>query len=103
MYGTIVGGRGAVSGLVAVKKGSDLEHLIKESEVLTGMPGRRFVVAGADRLVYRVSLGANYLEVTRLGAEEESLHTDVVMMEDVEQHHLGTALRTGQLFTPAVD
>ncbi len=103
MYGTIVDGRGAIAGLVAVKNGSDLEHLVKESEVLTGIAGRRFVVSGADRLVYRISIGGHFLEVTRLGAEDEPVHTDVVTLEDVGQHHLGAALRTGQLFTLAVD
>ncbi len=32
---------------------SDIEFLVKESEVLTGRAGRCFLVAGADRLTYR--------------------------------------------------
>ena len=34
--------------LLPVRSLDELEHLVKESEVLTGAPGRTFVVAGAD-------------------------------------------------------
>ena len=40
--------------LLAVTAPEDIEFLVKESEVLTGQPGRIFVIAGAERLSYRV-------------------------------------------------
>jgi hypothetical protein len=40
--------------LLSVQAPEDIEYLVKESEVLTGRSGRTFVIAGADRLVYRV-------------------------------------------------
>lgn len=40
--------------LLNVRAPEDIEFLVKESEVLTGKPGRTFVIAGADRLSYRV-------------------------------------------------
>ena len=47
--------RGEASPLMlAVRSTEDIEFLVKESEVLTGLPGRRFVIAGADRLTYRL-------------------------------------------------
>ena len=42
--------------LLAVTAPEDIEFLVKESEVLTGQPGRIFVIAGAERLSYRVSV-----------------------------------------------
>ena len=47
--------RGEASPLMlAVRSTEDIEYLVKESEVLTGLPGRTFVIAGADRLTYRL-------------------------------------------------
>ena len=40
--------------LLAVTAPEEIEFLVKESEVLTGQPGRIFVIAGAERLSYRV-------------------------------------------------
>ena len=41
--------------LLAVTAREDIEFLVKESELLTGQPGRIFVIAGADRLSQAVA------------------------------------------------
>ena len=46
----------------------DLEFLVKESEVLTGRSGRRFVVASADRLHYLVHWRSPALVIERIDA-----------------------------------
>ena len=35
--------------LLPVRSLNDLDWFVKESEIITGNPGREFVVAGADR------------------------------------------------------
>ena len=42
--------------LVPVRTLNDLDWLVKESELMTGEPGREFVVAGADRPAFHVRL-----------------------------------------------
>lgn len=76
-----------------------IEHLVKESEVLTGQPGRAFVIAGADRLAYRVHLRPNGYEVERLDDEGHCLSQDYVPTNSLAEHSLGGALRCGQLYT----
>jgi hypothetical protein len=44
----------------------DIEYLVKESEVVTGQAGRAFVIAGADRLIYRVHWHPLGFKVERL-------------------------------------
>ena len=100
MYAAVLGGRPAACGLTAVRRG-DLEYLIKEAEVLTGRPGRQFLVGGADRLTYHVSGGPNVFEIVRI--DVGALHKEFVCAEEFDQHRLGAALRAGQLFTPLVE
>lgn len=45
---------GRTASLLAVQTPEDIEFLVKESEVLTRLAGRTFVIAGADWLAYRV-------------------------------------------------
>ena len=52
--------------LLAVATPQDIEFLVKESEVLTGLPGRTFVIAGADWLTYRVQWHTMGFKVERL-------------------------------------
>ena len=40
--------------LLPIRAPEDLEYLVKESDIVTGRPGRTFVVAGADCLAYRL-------------------------------------------------
>ena len=52
--------------LLPVRSLDELEHLVKESEVLTGAPGRTFVVAGADRPAYQVHADVAGFQIARL-------------------------------------
>lgn len=83
-----------------------IDHLVKESEVLTGQPGRAFVIAGAhvdhQRLAYQVRLHPNGYEVERLDGEGHRLSQDYVPANSLAEHSLGSALRCGQLFTAPV-
>lgn len=65
MMGIVLTGHARFGGLTAVRSNTDLQHLVKEAEVLSGLPGRRFIVAGAERLEYRISLGQCHLEIAR--------------------------------------
>ncbi|MBX7132656.1 MAG: hypothetical protein E6R14_08995 [Thermomicrobiales bacterium] len=103
MMGIVSSGRAWFGGLTVVRSSADLAHLVKEAEVLSGLPGRRFVVAGADRIEYRISVGQCHLEVARLGNAGEALHTEVVSPEDIDLHQVGEALRNGQLFAAGVE
>lgn len=73
--------------------------LIKESEVLTGQPGRAFVIASADRLAYQVRLHPDGYEIERLDDQGQRLSQDYVPAHALAEHSLGCALRSGQLYT----
>lgn len=100
MYGAILNGRAGAAGMIAVRTHDDIGELIKEAEVITGKAGRRFVVAGGDRLAFVLSVGPFFFEVTDL--TQEPPRAEVVMTEDFERHVLGAALNAGKLFTPAI-
>lgn len=103
MYGAVMKGRATACGLVAVREADDIAFLVKEAEIVTGKPGRQFVVAGPERRDYRVALESFVFEVTPLDHGNEATLTDLVMVEDLGQHRLGAALQSGQLFTPVVN
>jgi hypothetical protein len=103
MYGAVMNGRATALGFVAVREADDIALLVKEAEIVTGKPGRQFVVAGPERRDYRVAVGPFFFEVTRLDDGNEPIFTDVVMVEDLGQHRLGAALKSGRLFTPVVN
>lgn len=96
--------------LLTVQAREDIEYLVKESEVLTGRSGRTFVIAGADRLVYRVhwrpltrSGGhAAGPVVERLGADGRILSRQHLQLWEFLEHSLVEAQAAGQLFTPPV-
>lgn len=98
MYGAIMCGRSSLAGMVAVRSDEDLADLVKEAEVSTGKQGRTFVIAGADRLEFRVSVGDSYFEITNLSERDPKVI--VVMPERLDGHVIGAALSSGQLFTP---
>jgi len=81
---------------------AEIEFLIKESELLTGLAGRIFVISGADHLVYRVLYRPSGIEVQRLGPDGEPLSTQHLWPQDFEAHSLIDALLVGQLYTPPV-
>ena len=59
--------------LLPVRALDDIEYLVKESEVVTGQAGRAFVIAGADRLIYRVHWHPLGFKVERL-----DVHGDIL-------------------------
>ena len=88
--------------LLIVQAAEDIEYLVKESEVLTGLAGRTFVIAGADWLTYRVHWYPIGLKVERLDAEGHVLSTQHLLPWEFLGHSLIEALAAGQLFTPPV-
>lgn len=88
--------------LLPVHDLSDIEYLVKESEILTGQAGRGFVIAGADRLIYRVHWHPAGFTVERLSAHGEILDSRQLLPWDFEEHALAHALACGQLFTASV-
>ena len=88
--------------LLPVQAAADIEYLVKESEVVTGQPGREFVIAGADRLVYRIQWHPIGCKVQRLDDVGNAVSTDYMLHGEFHAHVLSEALRAGQLFTPAV-
>jgi hypothetical protein len=88
--------------LLAVETPEEIEFLVKESEVLTGRAGRTFVIAGADRLAYRVHWHPIGLKVERLDGDGQVLSTQHVLPWEFRGHSLAQALVAGQLFTPPV-
>jgi len=92
----------AASGLVPVRTLDDLDWYVKEREMLTGEPGRVFVVDGKDALTYVVQLDqAGYLISPVRIAADPDLHATTVA-RDILGHALGNALRLGRLYTPAL-
>ena len=90
------------SRLLAVSAPEDIEFLVKQSEVLTGLPGRTFVIAGADWLIYRVQWHAAGFKVERLDAQGRVLHVQCLPGWAFVDHSVVEALHAGQLFTPSV-
>lgn len=88
--------------LLNVRAAEDIEFLVKESEVLTGQPGRTFVIAGADRLSYQVQWHPMGFKVERLDAHGQALSSQHLLPWEFPEHSLVQALRAGQLFTPLV-
>ena len=89
--------------MLAVGSAEDIEYLVKESEVLTGLPGRTFVIAGADRLTYRLLWNPLGFRVQRLDDQAKVLHTQHLATFEFLDHSLLEALHAGQLFTVPVD
>ena len=88
--------------LLPVRTLGDIEYFVKESEVLTGQAGRGFVIAGADRLIYRVHWHPIGLTVERLDVRGEVLDSRHLLPWEFEHHSLAQALACGQLFTASV-
>lgn len=96
--------RGEASSLMlAVRSTEDIEYLVKQSEVLTGLPGRTFVIAGAERLTYRLLWHPLGFRVQRLDNQAKVLHAQNLLTFEFLDHSLLEALHAGQLFTVPVD
>lgn len=88
--------------MLAVHATQDLEFLVKESEIVTGKPGRKFVIGGADHLAYLVQWLSIGYQVQPLGIDDKPLSTQILVGVEFDAHRLGQALQAGQLFTPSV-
>ena len=88
--------------LLTVQAPEDIEFLIKESEIITGRPGRTFAVAGAGWQIFRLHWLQGVVKVDRLDTACQVLSTERVPTRSFYEHRLIRALATGQLFTPPV-
>lgn len=84
---------------VPVLPSEEIAELVKESEVRTGIPGRRFVIHGAERLTYRVTARPGGLEIVRIEDGGKPSQCSYVCAKSFEQHPLAHAQRAGCLFT----
>jgi hypothetical protein len=89
--------------MVPVRATEDIEFLVKESEVITGRFGRKFVIASADRLVYLILWHPDGYQVQRLDHKGNPICTLTMLPAEFDTHSLGEALRAGQLFTSPVN
>jgi hypothetical protein len=94
--------RPAISGLVQVCASADIEYLVKESEVVTGNRGRKFVICGADRVAYRIAWCPYGYQVERLDESDKPTSTMYLVPAQFGAHGLAEAICRGQLFTPAL-
>lgn len=85
-----------------VSRIEDLEFLVKESEVLTGHSGRRFVIASADRLYYQVHWRSPALVVERIDQHGAVCDRQFLLPWEFEQHPLAQAMDSRQLFAAAI-
>jgi hypothetical protein len=102
MYTSIIDRSPAVGALIQVRTPRDIEYLVKESEVVTGRRGRKFVICGADRLAYRVAWCPHGYQVERLDESDKPTSTIYLLPAQFSAHGLGEAIARGQLFTPAL-
>lgn len=87
---------------VPVLPSEEIADLVKESEVRTGKPGRRFVIHGAERLTYRVTTHHGGLEIARIENGAAPSQCVYVCAKSFEQHPLAHAQRAGCLFTQSL-
>ena len=85
---------------IAVCTLDDLTYLIKEREVLTGLPGREFFVAsGRGKLRYGVTTDGTMFGVTPCQGRCDRLY---VLPEVLVATPLGLAMTAARLFTEAI-
>ena len=87
--------------LVPVRTLNDLEWLVKESELMTGEPGREFVVAGADRPAFHVRLEHGGYQIRRTD-HDTGATPHRATGPDLLNHTLGNAIACGLLYTTAL-
>jgi len=88
--------------LVPVRTIDDLDWLVKEREILTGEPGREFVVLGADRPAYHVKLDFAGYQIQRVDDDRSEALSMRSTAPDLIRHTLGNALACGLLYTAAL-
>jgi hypothetical protein len=101
MHGTDIRSA-ALSMLLPVRSVTDLEWLVKESEMITGKPGRHFVVAGGDRPVYQVQLDSSGFEVIRVDVDPLGAAPTHSSKPEFLQHPVASAMACGRLYTAKV-
>lgn len=89
--------------MIIVHATEDIEFLVKDSEVITGRLGRKFLIASADRLSYLIQWHPDGYQIQRLDLEDKPIYTLTLRASEFQQHSLGEALCAGQLFTSPVN
>lgn len=89
--------------LVPVCDTAELEFLIKESEIVTGIAGRTFVVLGSRLQSYRIALRPSGYLLRSQDGEAMAAGTRYVSAADWPAHPVSRALQAGLLFTFEVD
>lgn len=97
-------GSASVRNLRLVRSLNDLDWFVKESEIITGNPGREFVVADADegQSTFRVCLGHVGYQIARVNRGEEAATAVCATATELVRHVVGDALVRGRLYTPAL-
>jgi len=88
--------------LLPVRSLNDLDWFVKESEIITGNPGREFVVADAYRPTFRIHLDHVGYQIARVARGDQAATPVCATAPELVQHVLGDALTRGQLFTTAL-
>jgi hypothetical protein len=88
--------------LVRVRSLNDLAWFVKESEDINGLAGREFVVAGADRPAFRVSLDQSGYTILRLDRDACPRVALRATARELGDHTVGDALACGLLYTAAL-
>lgn len=96
----------ALRGLLPVRSLNDLDWFVKESEIITGNPGREFVVAGADGPTFRIHLDHVGYQIARVDRGEPAAAPASATAPELAHQTLvdalGDALAGGQLYTSAL-
>lgn len=87
---------------LAVVSPFDIEYRVKESEICTGQPGRRFFICSADRLSYQVESFLGGYNVRRLDSDGLPSPKVFMLASMLHQHPLGNASLTGFLYTQEI-
>lgn len=86
--------------LTPVRSLSDLAHMVKESEILTGRPGREFVITADDALLsYVVSTSGNGYEFRRVSSDGRITFTQFGSLDCLNSGSIGEAIATDRLFS----
>jgi hypothetical protein len=91
-----------LSKLLPVRSVTDLQWLVKESELVTGKPGRQFIVVGGDRPAYQVRLDASGFEVLRVDVDPLGTAPTHSSKPEFQQHPVASAMACGRLYTARV-
>ena len=91
-----------LSKLLRVRNVADLAWLVKESELVTGKPGRHFIVAGGDRPAYQVRLDSSGFEILRVDVNPLGAAPTHSSKPEFLQHPIASAMASGRLYTAMV-